>query len=191
MPLPAKSLLTTLAFLVSLPMAAQPPNRPHDADLFARLSYSNTGYIPSEGVRHLCVALSRDGDYRLVRTLSGARIQRLEGKIPEQQFRQLRMWLRSEEFRQFSGNHGGLILKHAETFGAEIAAPDSEDGPLRLHWMNADGENPFPTPVAKVVDWLKHFEPKSGTSFGNAEDSDVCPSAGLRPIEPVVSELHH
>jgi hypothetical protein len=93
-----------------------------------------------------------------------------------------------------------LIRQDAESFAAEIpgAARDHADGTRqwierdawRLQWLNADGESPFPVSVAKVVDWLQQFQPKDGKSFLYAEFPDVCPSSGLRLLQPTVAGNH-
>jgi hypothetical protein len=66
-----------------------------------------------------------------------------------------------------------------------------EDEAQRLQWLNADGENPFPDSVTKVVIWLKHFEPTDAKLFEYTEFPDVCPSGGLRLLQPsVAANLH-
>ena len=94
-----------------------------------------------------------------------------------------------------------MIRQDAEVFAAEIPGPvrDHVDGARqwmghdvwRLQWLNADDESPFPGSVAKVVDWLRHFEPKNGKSFVYAEFPDVCPNRGLRLVQPAVAENSH
>jgi hypothetical protein len=108
----------------------------------------------------------------------------LRGKISDRQFKQLGKLLSDSDFRALSGSHGGLIRQRAESFGAEVVG---EDGTQRLQWLNADGENPFPDSVGKVVDWLEHFEPKNGKAFEYAEFPDVCPSVGVRLLQPSVA----
>jgi hypothetical protein len=90
-------------------------------------------------------------------------------------------------------------FKEAETFAAEIALGVRwhDDGhgtrwlepeSWRLQWLNADGESPFPSPAAEVVDWLKRFESKNAKRFENTEFADVCPSRGLSLVQPWISE---
>jgi hypothetical protein len=57
-----------------------------------------------------------------------------------------------------------------------------------LQWLNADGESPFPESVAKIVDWLQQFEPKNGKDFEYTEFPNVCPSGGLRLVQPAVAD---
>jgi len=181
----AKSLLTTAVLLTSVALCAQEANRTDAPDLLARLSYDNSAIVRGEDVRQVCIAVSRDGDYRIMRSLTTGEMQRLEGKVPQEQLQQLKTLLKSPEFKVLSANHGGLIRQDSESFAAEIPR---KDGAQRLQWLNADGESPFPAPAAKVVDWLKHFEPTNGKAFEYAEYPDVCPSGGLRLIQPSVAE---
>jgi hypothetical protein len=82
-----------------------------------------------------------------VRSLENGQTQRLQGKIPSEQFQQLRKSLESTGFRSLSGTHGGLfILQESESFAAELSVPGPQRGEgktQRLRWLNADGEQPF------------------------------------------------
>ncbi len=192
MHLNAKPLLIAV-LLVSGGLCAQEAYRSPDPDLLARLSFDGPATAQGEGSRHVCVAVSRDGDYRIVQSLNGGHTQRLHGKMPQQQFQQLKTLLGSTDFRVLSGNHGGLIRQESETFGAEVIIPGrrGEDRTQQLHWLNADGESPFPAAVTKVVNWLRRFEPTNGKEFEYAEYPDVCPSGGLRFLQPsVATNLH-
>ena len=194
----AKSSLTAAVLLISVGLWAQEAYHADDTDLLARLSYDHSAIVHGEDVRHVCIAVAREGDYRIMRSSATGEMQRLRGKMPKEQLEQLNKLLASAEFRALSGEHGGLIRQEAESFGAEIPAATQLPGgiPLesatprahRLQWLNPDGESPFPDPVAKVVDWLKRFEPKDTKTFEYAEYPDVCPSGGLRLIQPSVAE---
>jgi len=185
-----KWLLPFAVVLISGGLFAQEIYHPPDRDLLARLSYDSPMTVQSEDLQHVCVAVSRDGDYRIVRRQSDGQTQRLHGKMPQEQFQQLKSLLASEAFKGLSGNHGGLIRQESESFGAEIVGHDN-DRTQRLHWLNADGESPFPAPVSKIVSWLKRFDPKDGKVFDYAEYPDVCPSGGLRLLEPSVAGNVH
>ncbi len=197
----AKTLLAVSVLPISVGVWAQEGNRPNDSELIARLSFERSGMVQEDGVRHVCVAVYRDGDYRIVRTDYLGQMQRLHGKMPKETLQQLTKLLEAAEFRALSGNHGGLIRQDAESFGAEIPGPMREhaDGNppwperdvWRLQWLNGDGESPFPGPVAKVVDWLQQFKPKGGKSFEYAEFPDVCPSRGFQLVQPTVAENEH
>jgi len=104
-------------------------------------------------------------------------------------FEQLNSLLGSPDFRVLSGGHGGLIRRDSKSFAAEI--PKAGDSAQKLQWLDADGENPFPGSVANVVDWLKHFDPKDGKMFEYADYPDVCPSHGLRLLQPSVAMNVH
>jgi hypothetical protein len=189
-----KSFLTAAILLVSASLWAQQVYVYHDPDLLARLSYDNSTVAQDEGVR-VCIAVSRDGYYRIVRSLESGQTERLQGKMSKEQFQQLKTLLESAEFRVLSGDHGGFIRRESESFGAEIPISGWQPVPgidirsavpraHRMQWLNADGESPFPGPVSKVVNWLKHFEPTNGKAFEYAEYPDVCPTVGLRLLQP-------
>jgi hypothetical protein len=197
-----KTLLAVSVLPISLGVWAQEGNRPNDSELFARLSFERSGMVQEGGVRHICLAVSRDGDYRIVRTDYLGQTLRLHGKMPKEQFQKLTKLLEAAEFRTLSGDHGGwLIRQDVESFGAELPGPIQEhaDGTRlwldrdarRLQWLNPDGESPFPSSVAKVVDWLWQFQPKGGKSFEYAEFPDVCPSRGFQLVQPTVAENEH
>jgi hypothetical protein len=196
----AKALPAVSFLLMSFGVWGQEVNRQSDSDLLARLSFERSWMAQEGGVRHVCVAVSRDGDYRIVRTDYFGQTLRLHGKSKEQ-FQQLAKLLEAAEFRALSGNRVGVIRQDAESFGAEIPGPMREhaDGTppwperdvWRLQWLNADGERPFPGAVAKVVDWLQQFQTKGGKAFEYAEFPDVCPSRGFQLVQPTVAENEH
>jgi hypothetical protein len=172
-----KCILTAAIVLVSFGLWAQEAYQPPDPDLLARFSY--------QGDQHICVAVSRGGDYRLVRSLDNGQTLRLHGKIGAEQLQQLRKLISDPHFRSLSGDHAGIIRQESESFGAEILR---DSGSQRLQWLNADGERPFPGSVSKIVDWLEHFQPTGGKPFELAEYPEVCPSGGLHLLQPSVSE---
>jgi hypothetical protein len=195
-----KALLAAGILLVTSCSIAQERYRPRDPDLRARLSYDISAVVGPGDVRHVCVAVSQDGGYRIERTTGVGQSQRLHGKMPKEEFRQLSKLLEAAEFRSLSGNHGGLIRQESERFAAEISFGDRsrddgarslENEAWRLQWLNADGESPFPAAVSTLVDWLKRFQPKDGKSFEYAEYPDVCPAGGLRLLQPAVAENSH
>src|SRR5580698_7100312 len=161
-----------------------------DSDLLGRFSYDDSpSTLLTNGVRNLCLTVAEDGEYRIMRSVnsdSGPQLMRLRGKMPKDALEQLKALLAAQEFLSLPRMHGGLIRGGSERFEAEL--PRSANGSLRVQWLNADGESPFPPAAAKVVDWLKHFEPKDGKQFVYAEYPDVCPSGGLRLIQPTVAE---
>jgi hypothetical protein len=171
----AKSFLTAAVFFVTAGLWAQERFVAHDSEVLARLSYDRSA------MPHV------DNDQPAS-----------ANELSNEQLDQLKTLLGSDEFRGLSGIHGGLIREDAESFAAEIPLPLREraDGTRRwvepeawrLQWLNADGKSPFPASVTKVVDWLKHFDPKNGKSFDYAEYPDVCPSGQLRLLQPPVAE---
>jgi hypothetical protein len=194
-----KTLLIAAILLLASVAIAQEATPSADAALMGRLSYDNSRFAQPGSVMHVCFAVYRDGGYRIVRSLSDGHTQRLHGNMPKEEFRQLSNLLGAAEFRNLSGNGGGLVRQEAETFAAEIALHGRwhDDGhgtkwlepkSWRLQWLNADRETPFPSPVAKVVTWLKRFEPRNAKRFENTEFPDVCPSGGIRLVQPSISE---
>jgi hypothetical protein len=188
---PCSKLFLAAVLLISVGLWAQDVRHFRDSNLLARLSYDDTPSLArADGLRQVCVAVSRDGDYRILRSLNNGEPQRLQGKMPQKEFQQLKKLLASPEFRRLSGNHGGLIRRESESFAAEIPMP-GEDRAQRLQWLDADGESPFPDSVTKVVIWLKQFEPTDGKLFEYAEYPDVCPSGGVRLLQPSVAANPH
>jgi hypothetical protein len=188
-----KCLIAVVILLVAHSALAQEPYRSSDPDLMVRFSYDNFGIVSREDVAHMCMAVSRKGDYRTVRILDKGQTERLSGKLSREEFTQLSRLLRAPEFRSLSGVHGGLLRQEAERFAAEIPSDDFwredlEQDAWRLSWLDADGESPFPESVSKVVVWLQHFQPKNGKSFEYTEYPDVCPKGGLRLLQPSVAE---
>ena len=198
----SKILLTSAISLVASSAIAQERYQPPDPNLMARFSYDNSSVVVRQGdLHHVCVAVSRDGDYRIVRSLDNGLIQRLHGKMPEEGFRQLINLLEATELRNLSGYHGGLIRQDAESFAAEILFGDRghedrapnrpEHEAWRLQWLNPDGTSPFPVSVSKLIDWLRRFQPNDGKSFDYADYPDVCPAGGLRLLQPAIAENSH
>jgi hypothetical protein len=194
-----KTILIAAVFLVASVSMAQEGTPSGEDAILARLSYNNSGLAQPGSVMHVCFAVSKNGDYRIVRSLDDGHSQRLSGNMPKEEFHQLSNLLEAADFRNLSGHRPGVIRKEAETFTAEIAVDSRwhDDGhgtkwlepeSWRRQWLNADGETPFPSPVAKVVDWLKRFEPKNAKRFEKTELPDVCPSAEPRLLQPSISE---
>src|SRR5579863_8925859 len=119
----AKCLLIAGSLLISGGLVAQEFYRPPDPNLLAKLSYDRSPRSPFDkeaGIQHICLAVSRGQDYRIVRLFDDGTTQRLHGKLTKQQFEQLKRLLGSSDFRVLSGSHGGLIRRDSKSFGAEI-----------------------------------------------------------------------
>src|SRR5260370_37168732 len=117
----SKTLMIAAILLVASVSIAQEATPSADAALMARLSYDNSGFAQPGSVMHVCFAVSKDGDYRIVRSLDDGHTQRLHGNMPKEEFRQLSHLLEAADFRNLSGNGGGLVRQQAETFAAESA----------------------------------------------------------------------
>ena len=82
----SKMLLTSAILLVASSSIAQERYHPPDPNLLARFSYDNSGVVRQGDVHHVCLAVSREGDYRIVRSLDNGQTQRAtwqdaEGRI--------------------------------------------------------------------------------------------------------------
>jgi len=194
----ARVLLSLSFLVVPLVLWAQEPARSETPDVLARLSYQTSPAVQRDGVQHVCLAVSRDREYRIVRLVRDKPMQRLHGMLSKEQFEELSKLLESLKSRGLPEKHGGLIRQDAESFAAELPLADYhradsngvwiEPEARRLRWLNADGESPFPDSVAKIVNWLQRFEPKDGKEFEYAEFPDVCPSVGLSLVQPAVAD---
>jgi hypothetical protein len=197
----SKMLLTTALLVVGASIVvAQEPYHSRDPYVMARLSYDNSGVVQFGNV-HVCVAVSLDGEYRIVRSTDEGQTERLHGQMPKEEFSQLLTLLGATGFRRLSGNPGPWLLRQeAETFSAEIPVRSAShldtggrpEPAWRFQWVNGDGENPFPASVSSLVDWIKRFQPKDGRTFEYADYPDVCPSGGgLRFLQPSVAGNSH
>src|SRR5579863_4022756 len=101
--------LTAVIVLVSAGLSAQEVYHSQDPDLLARLSYDGPVTVQLQSARQVCVAVSREGDYKMVRLLNNGETQRLQGKMPKDQLQKLKTLLDTAEFRALAGNHGGLV----------------------------------------------------------------------------------
>ena len=82
-------LLTTALLVVAASISvAQEPYHSPDPDVMARLSYDNSGIVQQGNVHHVCVAVSRNGEYRIERWAALGPIERLQGKMPKEEFSQ-------------------------------------------------------------------------------------------------------
>jgi len=195
----AKCLASAAVLLLSASVVAQQPEPAANPDLLARFSYDSSANVQSAETetRSVCLSVSRDGAYRIVRSMSDGQTQRLAGKMPQKDLQQLKALLEGSDFRAPAADHSGLIFQKSESFAAEIPLQhadlevplESYEPPIQhLQWLSGDGGSRFPAPVSKLVDWMKHFEPKNAKEFEYAEYPDVCPSGGLRLVQPAIAE---
>jgi hypothetical protein len=214
----AKWFLMTTVLVAPLMLYGQEHFHLSDPNLLARFSF-NSGAPGLMGGGHTCIAVDRDGSFRMMRTNENLRMigtlnleatspivileengrirrlpdstERLEGTLSREQLLQFETLVRSSDLRPLVGNHFALVRQSAETFTAEIPISDKQasDGTLHVHLINADGQNPFPVPVRKIVDWLNQFEPANAKHATDLEFQDVCPSIGLQFIQPIASNI--
>jgi len=191
--------LSMLALSIIVPTTAQcqQTDKPSDSEPLARLAYDTSAATQRGDLRHVCFAVTRDGGYEIIRSIFEKPTEYLRGQISKDQFQELKRLLSSKQFRSQSGTFAGLIRQDSESFRAEMPTPLKQraDGTYilppaeawRLEWLNADDAAPFPDSIGKVVNWLKSFEPKNGKEFSYTEFPDVCPSGGMRLIQPTIA----
>ena len=193
--------LASAAILLSASLSsAQEIENIYSADLLARLSFNNSANVHSDQSQNVCMSVSRSGVYRILRfgdDGKDGKTVRLEGRLSQKELQAFKALLDAPAFLALSGSHGGLIRQWSESFAAEIpeqpkagkVQAEAEPGPARrLQWLNADGASPFPAPVANIVDWLVKFNPADGLPLENERPSDICPSGGLRLVQPALAE---
>jgi hypothetical protein len=193
----ARLLLATSMLLPATALWGQQVEITTDPGMFARLAYDTTAAMQRGEVRHVCLAITLDGEYRIIRSSVDKDTEYLRGQMSNEDLVKLKGLLTSKQFHSQSGNLGGLIRQDSESFRAELPTPLKKraDGtyimpppePWRLEWLNADDGAPFPASISKVVNWLQSFQPKNAKEFSYTEFSDVCPSGGLRLVQPAVA----
>lgn len=203
MPRFASAVLVTALLGMSVSLSAQVVYPWHESDILARLSYHAS-------TAEICVAVTLDGAYRIERSVESLHSvqsmrsgkgnpldgpQRLEGKLSQKEFRELEAVLDSHDFRSLGNNHAGLIRQDAEKFAAEIPIPNrsdpGDDRTLRLQWLNADNESPFPLTIEKLVSWIKSLHAKNARSFTYGEFPDICPRGGITLLQPSIADNQH
>ncbi|HEV2400907.1 MAG TPA: hypothetical protein VGS27_28495 [Candidatus Sulfotelmatobacter sp.] len=194
------SRLLWIVWILSVPLLlrGQEKEIATDPGMLARLAYDTTAATQRGDLRHVCLAITNDGEYRMVRATVDKPTQYLRGQISKDQFEKLKSLLSSKKFRSQPGNLAGLIRQDSESFRAEMPVPLKKraDGTYllppseawHLEWLNGDNEAPFPPSIGKVVKWLETFEPKDGKEFSYADFPNVCPSGGLHLVQPSVAD---
>ena len=190
-----------LFLLVAAVAWGQQPYREPGADLLVRLSYEQRW--PDQKT---CISVSQDGEYQIIApSYTTSDPVRRKGKLTDDQLLRLKKMLTAPAFRSLSPNEAGMIRDHAENFRAEIWRVETPPAfrlldvptghprtpprpPRQMHWLNADDASPFPSPIAKLIDWMQDFRPKNAERFDDsAFREDVCPSIGLSLIQPSVA----
>lgn len=174
-----------------------------DPDLLVRVSYAS-----SYGVQ-ICASITQDGDYRILslrNSLTNPVL--LKGKMYADQLLRLKKTLAELERRPLLPSEADIIRNHAERFAAEIskiefpskfklldapvAQPQTPPGsPHRVQWLNPDNQNPFPAPIAKLVDWMRSFQNANGESWDKLAIDNICPSVGLSYVQPSIATNVH
>jgi hypothetical protein len=104
----------------------------------------------------------------------------LQGTLPPKELKKLEMMLHDPEFRTLPKSGGGILLKGAETFVAEVPRVGEVQ---RVVTSDADGENPFPPSAQRVINWLQRFKAEGAEPL-DVSAPDICPSGALQPVKP-------
>jgi hypothetical protein len=192
-------------FLATTASWAQERYHPSDLQLLTRLSYERSPF-DSDGIQRMCIAVSQNGDYRMlsVTERSNGWLES-EGTMSKDQFEQLKGLLKARAFTSLPEDHGNIIRSGAENFMAELwrqevapvvqfrstvpnVPPQSTSVPYRrIHWLNADGESPFPQPLRKVIEWMKNFRTSGARHVESPDRADACPSVGFSLLQPSIA----
>ncbi len=81
-----KTLLAAAILLLASVSIAQQSTPSTEAALLGRLSYDNSGFAQPGSVVHVCFAVSRNGDYRILRSSNDGHTQSLHGKSRRKNF---------------------------------------------------------------------------------------------------------
>lgn len=195
-----RSMFATAIFLAASAVCfAQQENQSADPTLLVRVSYAS-----SYGVQ-ICASISQDGDFRILSlrdSLTNPVL--LKGKMGDYQLLRLKRTLAGLERRPLLPSRADIIRDHAERFAAEISriefppkfklldAPASRPAtppgsPHRVQWLNPDNQNPFPAPIANLIDWMRGFQSKDADLADNSASFQVCPSVGLSYVQPSIA----
>jgi len=192
-----------ILFLATAASWAQEHYHPSDVQLLARLSYERSPF--DSGIQQMCIAVSQDGDYRMLSlTETSHGWLESEGQMSKDQFEQLKRLLSPRAFRSLPESHGNIIRSEAENFMAELwrhevapviqfqstvpSVPPQTSVPYRrIHWLNADGESPFPEAIGKVIQWMKNFKTSGARHVESPDRADACPSVGFSLVQPSIA----
>ena len=150
--------------------------------ILARFSFNSSPQ--DELPTSICLSVSLDGHYRMLRPAAFGDSEMLEGMMSERQLQRLFALLNNPEFQTIKGNSGGIIRSRWQSFGAEVFRNNHRQ---RVQWLEAEDTGPFPASIHSVVDWLLDFEPAHTKPFSYTEYPNVCPSGGVRPAQPPIA----
>jgi hypothetical protein len=160
---------------------AQMKNRASEAQLVTRIAYRSTYGADwrEQGSPQVCFALYRDRYYRLSKLTENG-IEAFQGTISKRQFFEIAEMLK----HLVQKRENGIILQGSESLIVDFTGKSD-----RYTWVDADHQNPFPKPVANIVDWLQGFKTRGAAPFTLRELSDepICPPASEKPLQPTIA----
>jgi len=185
-----KHFLMASVLLASTFAWGQQPQIGGPASLLARMSFTSS-WVTSrfESFPQICISVDRSGQYQMRRvTMKGnaefvegtPHTELLQGTLPPRELKKLEMMLHDPEFRTLPKSGGGILLKGAETFVAEVPRAS---GAQRVVVSDTDRENPFPPSAQRIVNWLQRFKAEGAEPL-DVSALDICPSGALQPVKP-------
>jgi hypothetical protein len=163
--------------------------------LLVRMSFANSfvrwGY---DSLPQICFSIDRSGHYEMRRlTMKGGapylqgtpHPELLQGTLPSVELGKLEKLLGDPEFVKLTDAPASILLKGAETFVAEVPR---DTGVQRVVMSDADGQNPFPHSVRRIVSWLQQFKDEGAEPL-DVSAPDICPSRTLQPVHPNIAAL--
>jgi hypothetical protein len=183
--------LVLAGVVLCIPAAAQnPPKSPASSEFTTRFSYENTwnvsyrhtwdGLGRSGELRRLCFAFAPDSEYRILRQQKNSGpVEAFQGTLGKNRMDRLQQMLNSSSFRNLRGNGPGVLLNGAEAFVASILRQGRVQ---RIVWANRDGRDPFPSPIAGIMEWMRTLDVKDAQPIP-PDVRSVCPIAP-QPVLP-------
>jgi hypothetical protein len=185
-----KHFLIASVLLASTFVWGQQPQISEPTSLLVRMSFASS-WVTSrfDSFPQTCISVDRSGHYEMRRmTMKGndefvegtPHTELLQGTLPPKELKKLEMMLHDPEFRTLPKSGGGILLKGAETFVAEVPRAS---GAQRVVVSDTDGENPFPPSAQRIVNWLQRFKAEGAEPL-DVSALDICPSGALQPVKP-------
>ena len=163
------ALLITSGLILASAQKGGPDN------LVARLSFSNTygvDWRTEKRSPQICFEVSRSGQYRLLRqTDRGYTV--VGGDLSDEEMSRLGKKLKDLDLSV--EGRGKLVFRGSESFVVEVSG--ARGAIVRSVWINPDRQQPFPSAVAAIVDWLQTFKPEAARPVGQSEleEEPICP----------------
>ena len=163
------ALLITSGFILASAQTRGPDS------LVVRLSFSNTygvDWRTEKRSPQICFEVSRSGQFRLLRQTDRGNTV-VGGDLSDEEMSRLGKKLKDLDLSE--EGRGGLVFRGSESFVVEVLG--ARGAMVRSVWIDPDHQQPFPSAVAAVVDWLQTFRPEGARPVGQSEleEEPICP----------------